>query len=349
MLQSAASPNQGIASKLVDRLSALERWLETRVPPGGYALAPASADASFRRYFRVTFPHTSQPSVIAMDAPPEKEDSRPFVRVAGLMAAAGLHVPSILAQDLEQGFLLLSDLGTRTYLGALDESNADALFRDALDALVKWQRATVPDALPPYDAALLRRELDLFPEWYLSRHVGVSIDTAEREMLERVFTLLIAAAAAQPQVFVHRDFMPRNLMVSEPNPGVLDFQDAVIGPVTYDVVSLFRDAFISWPEERVLDWTIRYWEKARGAGLPLATDFADFWRDFEWMGLQRHLKVLGIFARINYRDGKPGYLEDTPRFVGYARAVAARYSPLAPLLSLFDRIENRAARAGYTF
>jgi len=168
-------------------------------------------------------------------------------------------------------------------------------------------------------------------------------------MLERVFALLIAAATAQPQVFVHRDFMPRNLMVSEPNPGVLDFQDAVIGPITYDVVSLFRDAFISWPEERVLDWTIRYWEKARGAGLPLATDFADFWRDFEWMGLQRHLKVLGIFARINYRDGKPGYLEDTPRFVGYARAVAARYSPLAPLLPLFDRLENRAARAGYTF
>jgi hypothetical protein len=349
MLQSAASPNQGIASQLVDRLAALERWLETRVPPGCYALAPASADASFRRYFRVSFPCTSQPSVIAMDAPPDKEDSRPFVRVATLMEAAGLHVPAILAQDLDQGFLLLSDLGTRTYLAELDDTSADALFRDALDALVKWQLATAPGALPPYDAALLRRELDLFPDWYLSRHLGLSLAAADREMLERTFALLITSATAQPQVFVHRDFMPRNLMVSDPNPGVLDFQDAVIGPVTYDVVSLFRDAFVSWPEERVLDWTIRYWEKARRAGVPVAADFADFWRDFEWMGLQRHLKVLGIFARINYRDGKPGYLEDTPRFVRYVREVASRYAAFAPLLALFDRIENRAQRAGYTF
>jgi hypothetical protein len=336
-------------SKHVDRLKALERWLETRIPPGSYALAPASADASFRRYYRVTFPSTSQPSVIAMDAPPEKEDSRPFARVATLMAAAGLHVPAILAQDLEQGFLLLSDLGTRTYLAVLDEKNADPLFRDALDALVKWQRATVPHALPPYDAALLRRELDLFPEWYLARHLGVALAAEDREMLERVFALLIASATAQPQVFVHRDYMPRNLMLSEPNPGVLDFQDAVVGPIAYDVVSLFRDAFVSWPEERVLDWTIRYWEKARTAGLPVASDFSDFWRDFEWMGLQRHLKVLGIFARINYRDGKPGYLEDTPRFMRYVREVASRYAAFAPLLAFLDRIEDRTQKVGYSF
>jgi aminoglycoside/choline kinase family phosphotransferase len=349
MLQSAASPNQGINAKLVDRLAALERWLETHVARGCYALAPASADASFRRYFRVTFPCTSQPSVIVMDAPPEKEDSRPFIRVATLMQAAGLHVPAILAQSLEQGFLLLSDLGTRTYLSELNDTSADALFRDALDALVRWQLATTSSALPPYDAALLRRELDLFPEWYLSRHLGVSLDAADREMLEGVFAALISSATAQPQVFVHRDYMPRNLMVTEPNPGVLDFQDAVIGPITYDVVSLFRDAFISWPEERVLDWTIRYWEKARAAGLPVAADYAELWRDFEWMGMQRHLKVLGIFARINYRDGKPGYLEDTPRFVRYVRDVASRYAAFAPLLALLDRIEGRAQQAGYTF
>ncbi len=333
----------------MDRLARLERWLQARFPPGSFALAPASADASFRRYFRVTFPGTSQAPVIAMDAPPEKEDSRPFVRVARLMAAAGLNVPAILAEDLEQGFLLLSDLGTTTYLAALDEANADGLFRDALAGLVKWQLATVPGALPPYDAALLRRELDLFPEWYLGRHLGIVPSAADRDMLERTFALLIASATAQPQVFVHRDFMPRNLMVCDPNPGVLDFQDAVVGPISYDVVSLFRDAFVSWPEERVLDWTIRYWELARRAGLPVAADFADFWRDFEWMGLQRHLKVLGIFARIRHRDGKPGYLEDTPRFVGYVRAVAARYAPLAPLLRFFDAIEGRTARAGYTF
>ncbi|MCX7892917.1 MAG: phosphotransferase [Burkholderiales bacterium] len=323
--------------------------MQTRFPPGSFALAPASADASFRRYFRVTFPGTSRASVIAMDAPPDKEDSRPFVHVARLMAAAGLNVPAILAADLGEGFLLLSDLGTTPYLAALDEGSADRLFRDALAALVKWQLATAPGALPPYDAALLRRELDLFPEWYLGRHLGLALGAAERDMLERTFALLIASATAQPQVFVHRDFMPRNLMVCDPNPGVLDFQDAVVGPISYDVVSLFRDAFLSWPEARVLDWTIRYWESARRAGLPVAADFADFWRDFEWMGLQRHLKVLGIFARIRYRDGKTGYLEDTPRFVGYVREVASRYAALAPLLRFFDAIEGRAARAGYTF
>ena len=284
-----------------------------------------------------------------MDAPPPQEDCRPFVAIARLMAEAGVHVPQILAQDLERGFLLLSDLGTTTYLEALNGDSADALFGDALDALIRWQLASRPDILPLYDEPLLRRELDLFPTWYLQRHLGVELDAAQRSELETVFRLLVSSALAQPRVFVHRDYMPRNLMLSDPNPGVLDFQDAVLGPISYDVVSLFRDAFISWEEARVLDWTIRYWEKARAAHLPVRQDFAEFYREFEWMGLQRHLKVLGIFARIRYRDGKAGYLEDTPRFVGYARACCVRYAALTPLLGLFDRFERRAATVGYNF
>ena len=284
-----------------------------------------------------------------MDAPPEREDCRPFIRVATLMRAAGLHVPEIIAQDLERGLLLLSDLGTTTYLKALDNGNADALFRDAIRALVDWQLASRPDALPPYGEALLTREIALFPEWYIGRHLEIALDAREREMLAKGSALLVANALAQPRVYVHRDYMPRNLMVSEPNPGILDFQDAVWGPITYDVVSLFRDAFISWDEAQVLDWTVRYWEKAKRAGLPVPADFGAFYRDFEWMGLQRHLKVLGIFARIHYRDGKRGYLEDTPRFLRYARAVCERYNELAPILAVLDRVEQRPSAARYTF
>jgi hypothetical protein len=333
----------------VDRLEALQRWVDANVSAAPYSLSPASADASFRRYFRVRFADASRPSLIVMDAPPDKEDTRPFVRVAALLHEAGLNAPRVLAQDVAQGFLLLSDLGVTPYLAALDAHNADRLFDDATTALVQWQSATRDGVLPPYDAALLRRELELFPEWYLKRHLGIVLEGEAREALERVFALLIASAAAQPQVFVHRDYMPRNLMVCEPNPGILDFQDAVQGPITYDVVSLFRDAFVSWEEERVLDRTIRYWEKARARGLPVDPDFGAFYRAFEWMGLQRHLKVLGIFARINYRDGKPAYLEDTPRFLAYARATASRYAALAPLLALLDRIEGRPAEVRYTF
>ena len=284
-----------------------------------------------------------------MDAPPEREDCRPFIRVATLMRAAGLHVPEIIAQDLERGLLLLSDLGTTTYLKELDNGNADALFRDAIRALVDWQLASRPDALPPYDEALLTREIALFPEWYIGRHLEIALDAREREMLAKGSALLVANALAQPRVYVHRDYMPRNLMVSEPNPGILDFQDAVWGPITYDVVSLFRDAFISWDEAQVLDWTVRYWEKAKRAGLPVPADFGAFYRDFEWMGLQRHLKVLGIFARIHYRDGKRGYLEDTPRFLRYARAVCERYIELAPIRAVLDRVEQRPSAARYTF
>jgi aminoglycoside/choline kinase family phosphotransferase len=254
----------------------------------------------------------------------------------------------VLAQDLRCGFLLLTDLGTTTYLKALDEHNADALFSDAIDALIRWQLASREGVLPPYDEALLTRELELFPEWYLGRHLDLE-PSGHRELLTGVFSKLVVAVRSQPHVYVHRDYMPRNLMLSTPNPGVLDFQDAVYGPITYDVVSLFRDAFLSWPEPRVLDWTVRYWERAKKAGLPVDSDFAAFYRDFEWMGLQRHLKVLGIFARIHYRDGKPGYLDDTPRFLAYARPVAERYAELRELVSLLDTIEARAPRSAYTF
>ena len=331
----------------MQRLELVHDWLARQFPGRPLSVAPASADASFRRYFRVTFDDGL--TRIVMDAPPEHEDCRPFVHVAGLLHEAGVHAPEILAQDLERGLLLLTDLGSTTYLDALDASNADVLFRDALDALVKWQLASRPDALPPYDEALLRRELNLFPDWYVARHLGSPLTAPQQEVLEQVQALLLQNILAQPRVFVHRDYMPRNLMVCEHNPGVLDFQDAVHGPISYDVASLFRDAFISWEEERVLDWSVRYWEKARRAGLPVDADFGAFYRDLEWMGLQRHLKVLGIFARINYRDGKPKYLADTPRFVNYVRNTAARYAQLAPLARLFDELESRKPEVGYTF
>jgi aminoglycoside/choline kinase family phosphotransferase len=331
----------------VDRRQQLQRWTEARLNASPLVLEPASADASFRRYFRV---RAAGLSLIVMDAPPEHEDCRPFVRVARLLAEAGVNVPRVIAQDLEQGFLLLSDLGTTGYLQALNDNSADGLFRDATDALLRWQLASRPDVLPPYDEALLTREMKLFPEWYLQRHLGLTLNRAQRQTLDTVFALILDNNLAQPGVYVHRDYMPRNLMVCEPNPGVLDFQDAVYGPITYDVASLVRDAFVSWDEERVLDWTARYWEKAKRAGLPVDSDFGSFYRAFEWMGLQRHLKVLGIFARLHYRDGKRGYLEDTPRFVGYVRAVAVRYNTLRPLLTLLDAIEDKPqARAGYTF
>ena len=322
------------------RRDALERWLAPHLRGAAFTLSAASADASFRRYWRATLEDGA--TYVVMDAPPDKEDCRPFVRVARMLADAGVHAPKVFAQDLALGFLLLSDLGTRTYLAELGreggKNEAARLFADATDALLRWQLATRPGALPPYDEALLRREMDLFPEWYVARHLGLKLNEKQTQVLEESFRLLVQSALAQPAVYVHRDYMPRNLMVSEPNPGVLDFQDAVLGPITYDIVSLTRDAFISWEEERVLDWSARYWQKAKGAGLPVAGDFAEFWRAFEWMGLQRHLKVLGIFARINYRDGKPHYLADTPRFVKYAKDVSRRYAALAPLARLLDEL-----------
>jgi len=321
------------------RRDALERWLSPHVGTS-LTLTPASEDASFRRYWRATLDDGR--SYVAMDAPPGKEDCRTFVRVARMLAAAGVHAPQVLAEDLERGFLLLSDLGTRTYLqqlnAGIDTNEAARLVADATDSLLRWQLATRAGELPPYDEALLRREMNLFPEWYVGKHLNKTLSPAQQDSLEKIFALLVQSALAQPAVYVHRDYMPRNLMVCEPNPGVLDFQDAVLGPISYDMVSLLRDAFISWEEERVLDWSVRYWQKARAAALPVAGDFGEFWRAFEWMGLQRHLKVLGIFARIHYRDGKPKYLADAPRFIDYVVSVSKRYAPLAPLARLLDEI-----------
>jgi len=319
------------------RRAALEGWLSERLDGARFALTPASEDASFRRYFRATLEDGR--SYVAMDAPPDREDCRPFVHVARLLHEAGVHAPRVHAEDLAQGFLLLSDLGECTYLAAINEGNAPRLYADAIEALIRWQLATRPAELPCYDEALLRREMQLFPDWYVARHLGRELSGPQREALEAIFALLVKSALAQPKVYVHRDYMPRNLMLSDPNPGVLDFQDAVVGPITYDMVSLVRDAFVSWDEERVLDWSVRYWESAKQAGLPVDADFGEFWRALEWMGLQRHLKVLGIFARINYRDGKPKYLADAPRFIRYARNVAKRYSALAPLNRLLDELK----------
>jgi len=334
-----------------DRLRALDAWLHAALDGAPHRLEPASSDASFRRYFRVYVdkPVGSFRTLIAMDAPPEREDSHPFVHVARLLREAGLNAPEVLREDLARGFLLVTDLGTTSYLAALDAANADRLFDDATTALVRWQSASREGELPVYDEALLGRELALFPDWYVARHLGLALSARQRESLDAVFRRVLERNLAEPRVYVHRDYMPRNLMVCEPNPGVLDFQDAVYGPISYDVASLFRDAFVSWEEERVLDGTIRYWEKARRAALPVREDFAEFWRDVEWMGLQRHLKVLGIFARLHYRDGKAGYLQDTPRFDGYVRHAVARYTELAPLARVLDEAQGRAPRAGYTF
>jgi hypothetical protein len=311
----------------------------------------ASADASFRRYFRVTLSDGS--TRIVMDAPPEQEDCRPFLKVAALFQAAGVHVPEVYAADLTQGFLLLSDLGRATYLDLLDASTAPKLYADASSALVALQLASRPGVLPNYDRTLLSRELDLFPDWYVARHLGVTLDAVQQATLRAVFDKILANNLAQAQVFVHRDYHSRNLMASPEsfpnNPGILDFQDAVYGPLTYDVVSLYRDAYIHWEEDQELDFVIRYWEKARKAGLPVQADFYDYYRDYEWMGVQRQLKVLGIFARLFHRDGKDGYLKDMPTVIAYLRQSCERYLELRPLARLFDQLENRQAAVGYTF
>ncbi|MGZ5891926.1 MAG: aminoglycoside phosphotransferase family protein [Caldimonas sp.] len=305
------------------------------------SLRPASSDASFRRYLRADL--ESGGSVIVMDAPPPHEDVRPFVHVAGLIERAGLHAPRVLEADAAHGFLLLDDLGDRLYLDALlaaqaagDAAGADALMRDAIAALVTWQCKVPGDSLPAYDDALLRRELALFPEWCVGRECGVAWSNAEAATWHSASDQLVASALAQPKVAVHRDWMPRNLMVADPNPGILDFQDAVHGAISYDVASLLRDAFVSWDEAQEIDWAVRYWEAARKAGLPVDPDFGEFWRALEWMGLQRHLKVLGIFSRLKHRDAKPAYSKDLPRFFGYAQKVASRYSALRPLSRLLE-------------
>ncbi len=365
------------------RAEAFARWIDAIAP--GQGLRPdtvrlASADASFRRYLRVD---TATPGLarIVMDAPPDKEDSRPFVKVAALMREAGVTAPDVLAWDEPQGFMLLDDLGHQTMLDRIDRDHAEAnrpRYEQAIEALIRWQLASKPDVLPPYDEALLQRELQLFPDWYLAKHRGVAVEGKLKETLDKTFALIVAQNLRAAPVYVHRDFMPRNLMVRdapEPPPGrpkaasappggsepreagsvgatqlgVLDFQDAVYGPITYDIASLMRDAFLSWEEDFVIDITVRYWQAARKAGLPVDEDFGDFYRAVEWMGLQRHLKVAGIFARLTLRDGKPKYLADTPRFIAYIRATASRYRELTPLLRLVDQVEGTQAARGYAF
>jgi aminoglycoside/choline kinase family phosphotransferase len=307
-----------------------------------FTLTTASADASFRRYFRV---HLSDKTLIAMDAPPPQENCEPFVQIAQLFGAAGLNVPKVLAQDLTRGFLLLSDLGDVTYLSQLNKDNAPALYHDANMALIKLQLASKKGVLPDYDEALLTREMQLFPDWYIAKHLNITLDDKQKAVLKQAFELLNRNILAQPQVYVHRDYHSRNLMVCSgetgQNPGVLDFQDAVYGAITYDLVSLLKDAYIEWDEELIIDWLVRYWQEARKAGLPVPTDFSELYRDFEYMGAQRHIKVLGIFARLYHRDGKDGYLKDMPLVMRYLRKVCERYVELRPLLRLLDTLEGQ--------
>jgi aminoglycoside/choline kinase family phosphotransferase len=326
------------------RFDLISAWIASTLGTRELAIAPASADASFRRYFRITPRGRWQghATLIAMDAPPPMEDCRPYLRIAQLLASAGVHAPAVLAADLERGFLLLTDLGTRTYLAGIDAVSAPRLYSDAIDALIHWQAATREGTLPPYDDALLARELALFSEWYVRKHLDHALSPAQTQTLALAFRMIVDNNLAQPRVYVHRDYHSRNLMVSDPNPGVLDFQDAVIGPITYDLVSLLRDAYIAWDEATQIDWAVRYWERARKAGLPVGPDFGAFWRDFEWMGVQRQLKVLGIFARLYHRDGKAAYLGDMPRVMAYLRGACERYRALGPLLALIDELEGRA-------
>jgi len=329
------------------RLQHLKLWLDEQLPAlfaaqGWGAIPPAtltaaSSDASFRRYFRW---EGGEQTFIVMDAPPPQENCKPFVDIARLLKKSGINVPQIYAEDLERGFLLLNDLGRKTYLDVIDAENADQLFGDAFDALLAYQQLPMDAPLPSYDVALLRRELELFPEWYVRKHLGIEMDPQQLALWQRVSDLLIDSALAQPKVLVHRDYMPRNLMLSEPNPGVLDFQDAVYGPVTYDVTCLFKDAFLSWPEERVHGWLEMYWSRARALGIPVQDEFPAFLQASDLMGVQRHLKVIGIFARICHRDGKPRYLADVPRFFAYIEAVLARRPELAELGQLLSSLSH---------
>ena len=330
----------------MNRLEQLRSWISAQLQEAVAELTPASEDASFRRYFR--FAHRGG-TLIAMDAPPQQEDCAPYVRVARLFRTAGVNVPEIRAQDLDRGFLLLTDFGSTTYLDALASGDAHKLYCDAIDALLAIQTASRAGELPDYSEALLKREVDLFRDWYVARHLDKELSGEQLQSLERTCALVLVCNLAEPRVYVHRDHHSRNLMLTDPNPGILDFQDAVLGPITYDLVSLLKDAYIEWPEEQVLDWVVRYWEKARAAGLPVRDDFAAFYRDFEWMGVQRHLKVLGIFARLWHRDGKDRYLGDLPLVLRYTERTARRYRELAPLARLLDDVHAHRAAAGLSF
>lgn len=332
----------------MNRLQHLQAWLQLRYPNQALTLTSASSDASFRRYFRVS---VNGETFIAMDAPPPQENCAPFLHAAEVFAHAAVPVPGIFAYDLQQGFILLADLGDTTYLQALTETpdRADELYSDAIDVLIRLQQASTPAVFPSYDRMLLLQELQLFPQWYLEKHLGIDLSQKQKAILDSTFDLILANNLAQPQVYVHRDYHSRNLMVATPNPGVLDFQDAVYGPITYDLVSLFKDAYIWWEEAQILDWMIHYWVKARQAGLPVAEDFSVFYLDFEWMGVQRHLKVLGIFARLCHRDHKTNYLQDMPNVMRHLRKTCQRYRELHALFNLLNQFEQVTPQVGYTF
>ncbi len=323
-------------------------WTRAATSEPTVELVRASMDAGFRSYWR-TVGHASPDSVIVMDSPPDKEDLRPWLAMRDVLEAGGVRVPRVISRDVENGFLVLEDLGVDTYLHVIDSDNADALFEAAAGQLLKLQAIPAPSSLPAYNETLLARELKLFDEWFLGRHLGMALDCGDLERLELVYRRLIEAALAQPQVLVHRDFMPRNLMPigsgpANDGPAVLDFQDAVRGPIAYDPICLFKDAFVSWPEERVDVWLDRYHARAVESGLPVP-ELAQFRRDADWIGVHRHLKVIGIFARLNHRDGKPKYLRDTPRFFDYLDAVLPRYAEFAPLMELINAKVRPAMQA----
>ena len=337
-----------------DRLSQLTAWLATLDLVEVASRRPASADASFRRYFRLDVVPALRAklgaTLIAMDAPPDRENVPAYLKVQALLLDAGVNVPAIVAQDVARGFLLISDLGITTYLQRLTIDNAPFMYSDAVDALIKFQLHSQPGVLPDYDRAFIKRELDLFPEWFIGKHLGITMTDVQQGQLDKVFEAIISTCLAQQQVFMHRDYHSRNLMFLEQgNPGVLDFQDAVFGPVTYDLGSLLRDAYIQWDEELVLDWVVRYWQSAKRVGLPVNPDIDAFYQDFEFMALQRHLKILGIFCRLNYRDGKTNYMGELPTVSDYVRKTANRYIVLKPLVRLLDQFEKKAPQVGYTF
>jgi aminoglycoside/choline kinase family phosphotransferase len=351
---SSLSQNSPTSAIQDARLAQLTEWLGTLGLVDVESRRPASSDASFRRYFRLDVVPALRPklgdTLIAMDAPPERENVPAFIHVDGLLRDAGVSVPAIVAENVGQGFLLLSDLGTTTYLQRLDIDNASFMYSDAVDALIRFQLASQPGVLAEFDRAFVLREMNLFPEWFIGKHLGITMTDKQQADLDKIFEAITANVLAQQQVYMHRDYHSRNLMyMDQGNPGVLDFQDAVYGPVTYDLASLLRDAYIQWDEEFVLDWVVRYWQSAKQVGLPVNPDIDAFYRDFEYMALQRHLKILGIFCRLNYRDGKNIYMGDLPTVMDYVRKTANRYNELKPLLRLLDAFEAKAPQVGYTF
>ena len=334
----------------MQRQTELKKWLETVYPDQPFELSFAAADADFRRYFRATF--SDGHTVVCMDAPPDKMSVAPYLKVQKLFHM--VNVPQVLHVDETQGFMVLNDLGSTTFLTAMtqekNEAAHKALLLEAVGELIELQLASRSGVLPEYDREVMLREINLFPEWFVAKELGRELNFKQHRLWQQTVDTLLPPLLAQPKVYVHRDYIVRNLMLQEGRPGVLDFQDALYGPISYDLVSLLRDAFIGWDEEFVLDLVIRYWEQARAVGLPVPPEFDEFYRWFEWMGVQRHLKVAGIFARLYHRDGKDKYRPEIPRFLNYLRRVSRRYQDLAPLYALLvDLVGDEELETGYTF